>query len=120
MPRYWPYQTCYAEVHDGIYGDWSVDDTDIAEVLGYRAGIILCAVCTAAVFATAGVTDEPLLPTFALNSLCLVGTAGFATSLVLIHIYVTEIKRTIQVWLLSLFPTSALQQVQPICFQLDG
>lgn len=89
--------SCHAEIHDGIYGEWSVDDTDIAEVLGYRAGIILCALCSAAVFGAAGVTDEPLLPTLALNSLCLVGTASFATSLVLIHIYVTEIKRTIQV-----------------------
>lgn len=80
-----------------MYGDWSVDDIDIAEVLGYRAGIILSALCAGAVFAAAGATDEQLLPAAVLNGFCLAGTAGFATSLVLIHIYVTEIKRTIQV-----------------------
>eukprot|EP00892_Ulva_mutabilis_P011641 jgi/Ulvmu1/884/UM100_0039.1 len=95
------------EVHDGIYGAWSVDDADIAEVLGYRAGIILSALCATAVFAAAGATDEQLLPPAALNALCLAGTAGFGASLVLIHIYVTEIKRTIQ----ALFLFGALGEV---------
>ena len=99
----------FAEVHQGVYGDWSVDDGDIAEVLGYRAGIILCALCATAVFAAAGATDEQLLPTAALNSICLVGTASFATSLVLIHIYVTEIKRTIQVSPRSSYAPAAKQ-----------
>jgi len=27
------------EVYRGVYGDWEVEDSDVKEVLGYRAGI---------------------------------------------------------------------------------
>lgn len=27
------------EVYRGVYGDWEVEESDVKEVLGYRAGI---------------------------------------------------------------------------------
>ena len=31
------------EVYRGVYGEWEVEDSDVKEVLGYRAGISVAA-----------------------------------------------------------------------------
>jgi hypothetical protein len=93
-----PQELCPAEtVYPGMFGDWSVDDTDIAEVYGYRVGISVAALSAVAVTATMLVDGTHAVPANALNAMCVTGSLGFGVSLFLIHIYVTEIKRTIQV-----------------------
>ena len=84
-----------AVVYEGMYGPWSVDDTDIAEVYGYRIGISVSAVglLMGAVSMVAGIPTPKEL----LNAECVAAAAGLGVSLFLIHIYVTEIKRVIQV-----------------------
>lgn len=83
------------DIYEGIYGPWQVTKADVSEVLAYRAGIILAAACSLGVYVGAQVGPD-IIPPPALNALCLLASAGFGTSLVLIHIYVSEIKATIQ------------------------
>lgn len=63
---------------------------------GRFSGIILAASCSALAFA-GGLAGPDLFPAAAMNALCLLATLGFGTSLVLIHIYVSEIKGSMQV-----------------------
>lgn len=84
-------------VYQGMFGNWSVDELDIKEVYGYRAGISVAALSAIAVCGTMLAGGAESVPPSALNTLCVAGASGFGLSLVLIHIYVTEIKRTIQV-----------------------
>lgn len=88
---------CAEVVYPGMFGDWSIDDADIAEVNGYRVGISVAAVSAALVTLTMLLDRDHVVPASALNALCVTGALGFGVSVFLIHIYVTEIKRTIQV-----------------------
>ena len=113
-------------VYKGVYGDWTLEQTDVDEVTGYRAGLTIaaggewvthlqsylacytCVLChsTSFVFAAllldtalslsggAGLSPEVLRA--AENAVAVVGTAGFGVSLYLIHIYVTPLKRFLQ------------------------
>jgi uncharacterized integral membrane protein len=89
-----------AEVHQGMYKKWQIDDRDVFEVLAYRGGIVGTAVCTALVGQSLAAHLIPL-PTAALNASCAIGALSFGTSLYLVHMYVAEIKRTIQACILS-------------------
>jgi uncharacterized integral membrane protein len=78
-----------------MYGDWKVTDRDISEVLIYRGGVVGTAVCTLLV-TTATATDFLDLSPATIDALCVAGALSFGASLALIHMYVTEIKRVIQ------------------------
>jgi uncharacterized integral membrane protein len=85
-----------AEVHDGIYGPWTIDDTDVAEVILYRGGITVTALSSIIEYYWC-LKLEAFPSTFVLNAVCGTGAVGFGLSLAIIHIYITEIKRAIQV-----------------------
>jgi uncharacterized integral membrane protein len=93
-----------------MFGEWSVDDKDIAEVLAYRGGIVGTAACTA-ILTLSMVTDVPELPAAWMNAACIVGAMSFGTSLALIHMYVTSIKLVIQVRAATLASPSCPWQV---------
>ncbi|KAI7724591.1 hypothetical protein M8C21_015452 [Ambrosia artemisiifolia] len=92
-------------IYQGVYGPWSVDSSDIREVILYRSGLVTAA--TSFVLASSAVflPDDFLLTGFLkgnIDVLYAIGDAGLGLSLVLIHIYVTEIKRTLQaLWVLG-------------------
>ena len=86
-----------------MYRAWRVEDGDIAEVLAYRGGISVAALCAAYVTAAMAL-DLPGVPAWSLDAACATGTVALGASLVLIHMYVSEIKRVIQ----ALFVTGAL------------
>ncbi len=84
-------------VYQGAYGPWSVEREDELEVAGYRAGISITALAATAVALPAFVPElQPaVLP--ASDVLVLAGAAGLGLSLQLIHIYIDELKKTLQV-----------------------
>jgi uncharacterized integral membrane protein len=78
-----------------MYGNWSVTDRDISEVLVYRGGIVGSAACT--LFVTAALATDVLdLTPQTIDAVCVTGALFFGSSLALIHMYVTDIKRVIQ------------------------
>uniref|UniRef100_A0A7C9CW03 Integral membrane protein n=1 Tax=Opuntia streptacantha TaxID=393608 RepID=A0A7C9CW03_OPUST len=92
-------------VYQGVYGPWTIEPSDVREVILYRAGLVTAA----ASFVVAGSTaflpaDSFLKQTLeqSLDVFYLLGTAGLGLSLYFIHIYVTAIKRTLQaLWALG-------------------
>lgn len=93
------------QVYDGMYGPWSVEASDRLEVGAYRAGLVTAAGSFLIASSTAFLPEDSPLKTIllgALNPLYAVGAGGLGLSLLLIHIYVTEIKRTLQLlWLVG-------------------
>ncbi|KAK2996292.1 hypothetical protein RJ639_025053, partial [Escallonia herrerae] len=86
-------------VYQGVYGPWSVDSSDIREVILYRSGLVTAAVSFLVALSTAYLPDDYLLSTVIKQHLDLfyaLGAGGLGLSLLLIHIYVTEIKLTLQ------------------------
>ncbi|KAH9626418.1 hypothetical protein KSS87_018721 [Heliosperma pusillum] len=93
--------------YQGVYGPWTIDPSDIREVLLYRTGLVSAAasfvVATSTAFLPHSFWLRDLLER-SLDLLFLLGAAGLGLSLYLIHIYVTEIKRTLQaLWLVGVF-----------------
>ncbi|GBG68960.1 hypothetical protein CBR_g3659 [Chara braunii] len=84
------------EVYDGMYGSWSITETDRREVFLYRSGIV--ASCLAFTISSSAVLfpDDGTLRSL-LDPLYGLGTVGLGLSLLLIHVYVTEIKRFMQI-----------------------
>ncbi|KAM0886566.1 hypothetical protein ACQ4PT_029650 [Festuca glaucescens] len=86
-------------VYTGVYGPWSVDDANVREVLLYRAGLVTAAasflVASSGAFLPAGSPAGDAVRQGA-DLLYAAGAAGLGLSLVLIHIYVTPIKRFLQ------------------------
>ncbi|KAK1572416.1 hypothetical protein Q3G72_032411 [Acer saccharum] len=86
-------------VYQGVYGPWTVDSTDVKEVILYRSGLVTAAasfvVAASAVFLP---SDSFLTETIKQNIdlFYILGAGGLGLSLILIHIYVTELKRTLQ------------------------
>ncbi|WJZ81812.1 hypothetical protein VitviT2T_001631 [Vitis vinifera] len=92
-------------VNQGIYGPWTVDSSDVREVILYRSGLVTAA-ASFVVAASAAFLPENSLPSNVINEnldlLYTLGAGGLGLSLFLIHIYVTEIKRTLQaLWALG-------------------
>ncbi|KAM0886576.1 hypothetical protein ACQ4PT_029653 [Festuca glaucescens] len=92
-------------VYTGVYGPWSVDDADVREMLLYRAGLVTAAasflVASSGAFLPAGNPAGDAVRQGA-DLLYAAGAAGLGLSLVLIHIYVTPIKRFLQaLWALG-------------------
>ncbi|KAI3958610.1 hypothetical protein MKW92_007745 [Papaver armeniacum] len=94
-------------VYKGIYGPWSVDSTDVREVILYRSGLVTAAATFVIGGSTAFLPDD-----FFLDQ-----SGGLGLSLFLIHIYVTEIKRTLQaLWAIGVLGSIAasLRLAQPV------
>ncbi|XP_034674631.1 uncharacterized protein LOC117905583 [Vitis riparia] len=92
-------------VYQGTYGPWTVDSSDVREVILYRSGLVTAA-ASFVVAASAAFLPENSLPSNVINEnldlLYTLGAGGLGLSLFLIHIYVTEIKRTLQaLWALG-------------------
>ncbi|XP_054804486.1 uncharacterized protein LOC129307658 [Prosopis cineraria] len=98
-------------VYQGLYGPWTVDDSDVREVILYRSGLVT----TASSFLLAASAaflpyDSSLSATIKqnLDYLYVAGSCGLGLSLLLIHIYVSEIKRTLQaLWALGILGSCA-------------
>jgi uncharacterized integral membrane protein len=99
-------------VFDGIYGRWSMEPADYAEVWGYRAALACASLCGAgaaaemllfsAAAASSSSSSPPPLPPVPLDALLAGGSVSLGAALVLIHVYVTPLKRFVQLlWLLG-------------------
>ncbi|XP_060188165.1 uncharacterized protein LOC132617222 [Lycium barbarum] len=105
-------------VYQGIYGPWTIQDSDVREVILYRSGLVTAAASFVLASSTALLPKDSVISNLVERNIDLVyaiGSCGLGLSLYLIHIYVTEIKRTLQaLWLLgalgSLATYSALAQ----------
>ncbi|KAL0004728.1 hypothetical protein SO802_012289 [Lithocarpus litseifolius] len=91
--------------YQGIYGPWTVDSSDVREVILYRSGLVTAAASFVVAASSAFLPDNSLLSDIIKQNLDLfyiIGAGGLGLSLFLIHIYVTEIKRTLQaLWALG-------------------
>ncbi|KAJ1292704.1 hypothetical protein BS78_01G010400 [Paspalum vaginatum] len=86
-------------VYNGAYGPWTVDDSDVREVLLYRSGLVTAAASFVAAASAAFLPEGNAAGDAIRQSIDLfyaAGAAGLGLSLVLIHIYVTPIKRFLQ------------------------
>ncbi|KAK9934256.1 hypothetical protein M0R45_021407 [Rubus argutus] len=86
-------------VYQGIYGPWSVDSSDVKEVILYRSGLVTAAASFVIAASTAFLPDTFLATEIVkpnLDYFYAIGAGGLGLALILIHIYVTEIKRTLQ------------------------
>ncbi|XP_059448593.1 uncharacterized protein LOC132179828 [Corylus avellana] len=92
-------------VYQGIYSPWTVDPSDVREVILYRSGLVTAAVSFVVAASAALLPDDSVLSDIIkqnLNLFYTIGASGLGLSLFLIHIYVTEIKRTLQaLWALG-------------------
>ncbi|KAG2269733.1 hypothetical protein Bca4012_071861 [Brassica carinata] len=92
-------------VYKGVYGPWSVEQSDVKEVILYRSGLVTAAASFVAASSAAFLPEDSWLSEIIKQNqdlLYLVGAGGLGLSLFLIHIYVTEIKRTLQaLWALG-------------------
>lgn len=98
-------------VYQGAYGPWTVESSDVREVILYRSGLVTAAASFVIAASTAFLPDDSSLSGLIKNNLDWVyafGAGGLGLSLLLIHIYVTEIKRTLQaLWALGVLGSSA-------------
>ncbi|CAO2829653.1 unnamed protein product [Amaranthus hypochondriacus] len=107
-----------SDVYQGVYGPWTIDPSDVREVILYRSGLVTAALSFVLASSTAFLPENSLFTDILeknIDSLYILGSAGLGLSLFLIHIYVTEIKRTLQAfWALgvvgSLVTYTALAQ----------
>ncbi|XP_057773902.1 uncharacterized protein LOC130993140 [Salvia miltiorrhiza] len=87
-------------VYPGVYGPWKVESSDVQEVVLYRSGLVAAAsssvAASAAAFLHSSNSELSELIARNLDLFYGVGACGLGLSLYLIHIYVTEIKRTLQ------------------------
>ena len=80
-----------ATVYEGMYGPWTIDGRDRAEVALYRAGLSVSAAGATGLAATALTPLElPVDPLFG----CFAG--GLGLSLSLVHMYLADIKKVMQ------------------------
>ncbi|EFJ31711.1 hypothetical protein SELMODRAFT_169072 [Selaginella moellendorffii] len=93
-------KTDAAQVYNGVYGPWSIDSTDVREVFLYRAGLVTSAATFVAVASTAFLPEDnvvkSVISTYQ-DLLFSIGAGSLGVSLLLIHIYVTPLKRALQV-----------------------
>lgn len=97
-----------ARVRRGAYCDYVVDAWDVVEVVGYRAGLVACAVggCACAAAEAAGAREAANVAWFA-------GGGGLGVSLWLIHMYVTEIKNAMRaLWALGFGASAVMAATQ--------
>eukprot|EP00270_Netrium_digitus_P016323 TRINITY_DN583_c0_g1_i1.p1 TRINITY_DN583_c0_g1~~TRINITY_DN583_c0_g1_i1.p1 ORF type:complete len:314 (+),score=22.82 TRINITY_DN583_c0_g1_i1:11-952(+) len=98
--------------YDGVYGSWKIEQSDRLEVFFYRAGLVTCSSAFIIAASTAYLPDGSFLKLSLLpwlDTLYALGASGLGLSLILIHIYVTPIKRALQLlWLIGAFGSGAL------------
>ncbi|XP_028800964.1 uncharacterized protein LOC114756181 [Neltuma alba] len=98
-------------VYQGLYGPWTVDKSDIREVILYRSGLVIAASSFVLAASAAFLPDDSLLSSTIKQNhdyLYVAGSCGLGLSLLLIHIYVSEIKRTLQaLWVLGILGSCA-------------
>nr|GMD80765.1 uncharacterized protein LOC109175935 [Ipomoea batatas] len=98
-------------VYQGIYGPWTVEDSDVREVILYRSGLVTAAVSFVLASSAVLLPDDSVLRDLIKSNvdiLYMLGACGLGLSLYLIHIYVTEIKRTLQAfWAIGVFGSLA-------------
>ncbi|KAL6984026.1 hypothetical protein U1Q18_017401 [Sarracenia purpurea var. burkii] len=98
-------------VYQGVYGPWTVDPSDVREVILYRSGLVTAAASFVIGASTAFLPENSSLSDSIKQNLDLIyaiGAGGLGVSLLLIHIYVTEIKRTLQaLWALGVLGSLA-------------
>ncbi|GLJ44585.1 hypothetical protein SUGI_0937070 [Cryptomeria japonica] len=106
-------------VYQGVYGPWTIESSDKLEVTLYRGGLVTSALSFIAAASTAFLPDNSIAKALLqqnLDTLYALGAGSLGLSLVLIHIYVTPIKRTLQIlWALGLLGSLAtsLNLAQP-------
>ncbi|XP_051121945.1 uncharacterized protein LOC127245238 [Andrographis paniculata] len=87
-------------VYEGAYGPWKVESSDVQEVVLYRSGLVAAAssfvIASSAAFLRNSDVEVFDLIRGNLDLFYGLGACGLGLSLYLIHIYVTEIKRTLQ------------------------
>ncbi|KAL1218728.1 hypothetical protein V5N11_028868 [Cardamine amara subsp. amara] len=92
-------------VYKGVYGPWTVEQSDVKEVILYRSGLVTAAASFVAASSAAFLPGDSWFSEIIKQNHDLfyfVGAIGLGLSLFLIHIYVTEIKRTLQaLWALG-------------------
>lgn len=92
-------------IYQGVYGPWTIEDSDIREVILYRSGLVTAAASFVLASSTALLPNDSVMSNLIEKNLDLfyaIGSCGLGLSLFLIHIYVTEIKRTLQaLWFLG-------------------
>ncbi|XP_057493118.1 uncharacterized protein LOC130778608 isoform X1 [Actinidia eriantha] len=99
------------QVYQGVFGPWTVDPSDVREVTLYRSGLVTAAASFVIAASAAFLPDNSLLGDIIKQNLDIfyaVGAGGLGLSLLLIHIYVTPIKRTLQAfWALGVLGSLA-------------
>lgn len=78
------------DTYDGVYGKWTVREEDFKEVWAYRVSLTVLAAST--------VTLSTRLVAGGDDIVCALAIASLGIALQLIHIYVTPLKRTLQVF----------------------
>ncbi|KAL6638547.1 hypothetical protein ACP70R_023658 [Stipagrostis hirtigluma subsp. patula] len=107
-------------VYNGVYGPWTVEDSDVREVLLYRSGLVTAAASFVAAASAAFLPEGNAAGDAIRQSIDLfyaAGAAGLGLSLVLIHIYVTPIKRFLQaLWVAGVLGSAGtyLAAAQPL------
>ncbi|KDP23261.1 hypothetical protein JCGZ_23094 [Jatropha curcas] len=92
-------------VYKGVYGTWTLEKSDVREVILYRSGLVTAASAFVIAASDTFLPSDSLVGEIInqnLDLLYALGAGGLGLSLLLIHIYVTEIKRTLQaLWALG-------------------
>ncbi len=89
-PRTETHPRAVGDRYEGVYGEWTVREQDVVEVWSYRACLSVVALSTVALSTRlGGDTDEVF---------CVLGIGALGVALQLIHIYVTPLKRMLQVF----------------------
>lgn len=98
-------QTIQPTIYQGVYGPWTIEDSDIREVILYRSGLVTAAASFVLASSAALLPNDSVMSNLIEKNLDLfyaIGSCGLGLSLFLIHIYVTEIKRSLQaLWFLG-------------------
>ncbi|KAK4764787.1 hypothetical protein SAY86_025877 [Trapa natans] len=98
-------------VYRGAYGPWTIDPSDVREVVLYRSGLVTAASSFVIASSTAFLPENSWVGDQLNQNLDLfytLGAGGLGLSLLLIHIYVTQIKRTLQaLWVLGILGSLA-------------
>ncbi|KAM0947133.1 hypothetical protein DsansV1_C08g0082901 [Dioscorea sansibarensis] len=98
-------QSFDSTVYQGFYGPWTVDSSDVREVVLYRSGLVTAATAFVVAASSAFLPEGNVVADVIkqdIDLLYVVGAGGLGLSLYLIHIYVTPIKRFLQaLWVIG-------------------
>lgn len=86
-------------MYQGVYGPWTVEPSDVREVILYRSGLVTAATSFVLASSAAFLPEGNILSDILkedVDLLYAIGAGGLGLSLFLIHIYVTPIKRFLQ------------------------